>query len=171
MALCYFIGFYYIKVVTKFYYPLVMYGEGGKMEDGVLQDGEAQLMMGRMVPVLQVCTAIYCNDTYSEFGYIATHQYRIWLTSLVGFMTLYDTCYNSLQHSIQVKSEAISVLTLLYMLFIVSFSSSKSVMQSQGILLQTVFEALGDALTILITLDEIFKAGETFKEHWTQYKR
>ena len=31
-----------------------MYGEGGKMEDGVLQDGEAQLMMGRMVPVLQV---------------------------------------------------------------------------------------------------------------------
>ena len=43
-----------IKAVTKFYYPLVMYGEGGKMEDGVLQDGEAQLMMGRMVPVLQV---------------------------------------------------------------------------------------------------------------------
>ena len=31
-----------------------MYGEGGKMEDGALQDGEAQLMMGRMVPVLQV---------------------------------------------------------------------------------------------------------------------
>ena len=57
------------------------------------------------------------------------------------------------------------------MLFIVSFSSSKSVMQSQGILLQTVFEALGDALTILITLDEIFKAGDTFTEHWTQYKR
>lgn len=48
---CYFNN---IKAVTKFYYPLVMYGEGGKMEDGVLQDGEAQLMMGRMVPVLQV---------------------------------------------------------------------------------------------------------------------
>jgi len=33
-----------------------MYGEGGKnTEDGVLQDGEAQLMMGRMVPLLQVC--------------------------------------------------------------------------------------------------------------------
>lgn len=43
-----------IKVVNKFYFPLVMYGEGGTMEDGVLQDGEAQLMMGRMVPVLQV---------------------------------------------------------------------------------------------------------------------
>ena len=43
-----------IKAVNKFYNPLVMYGEGGKMEDGVLQDGEAQLMMGRMVPVLQV---------------------------------------------------------------------------------------------------------------------
>jgi len=44
-------------------------------------------------------------------------------------------------------------------------------MQSQGIVLQTVFEAVGDALAILITLDEIFKAGDTFKEHWTQYKR
>lgn len=44
-------------------------------------------------------------------------------------------------------------------------------MQSQGILLQTVFETVGEALTILITLDEIFDAGETFKEHWTQYKR
>ena len=43
-----------IKAVNKFYNPLVMYGEGGKMEDGILQDGEAQLMMGRMVPVLQV---------------------------------------------------------------------------------------------------------------------
>ena len=44
-------------------------------------------------------------------------------------------------------------------------------MQSNGIVLQTVFEAIGDALTILITLDEIFKAGDTFTEHWTQYKR
>jgi len=44
----------HVKVVNKFYFPLVMYGEGGKMDDGFLQDGEAQLMMGRMVPVLQV---------------------------------------------------------------------------------------------------------------------
>ena len=44
-------------------------------------------------------------------------------------------------------------------------------MQSNGIVLQTVFETVGDALTILITLDEIFKAGERFTEHWTQYKR
>ena len=49
--------------------------------------------------------------------------------------------------------------------------SSRSVMQSNEIVLQTVFEAVGDALTILITLDEIFKAGDTFSEHWTQYKR
>ena len=48
------LGTYILKAVNKFYYPLVMYGEGGKMEDGVLQDGEAQLMMGRMVPILQV---------------------------------------------------------------------------------------------------------------------
>lgn len=54
---------------------------------------------------------------------------------------------------------------------IVSFPSSRDVMQSQGIALQTVFESVGDALAILITLDEIFKAGDTFKEHWTQYKR
>ena len=54
---------------------------------------------------------------------------------------------------------------------IVLFPSSRDVMQSQGIVLQTVFESMGDALAILITLDEIFKAGDTFKEHWTQYKR
>lgn len=41
-----------------------MYGEGGKMEDGILQDGEAQLMMGRMIPVLQVS---HHNDEFYKY--------------------------------------------------------------------------------------------------------
>ena len=37
--------------------------------------------------------------------------------------------------------------------------------------LQTVFEHIGSALGILITLDYIFTMGTTFQEHWKQYKR
>ena len=44
-------------------------------------------------------------------------------------------------------------------------------MQSQGIVLQVVFEAIGEALTVLITLDEVFRAAELFSDHWEQYKR
>jgi len=44
-------------------------------------------------------------------------------------------------------------------------------MHSQGISLQVVFEAIGEALTVLITLDEVFKAAELFRDHWEQYKR
>ena len=44
-------------------------------------------------------------------------------------------------------------------------------MQCQGIVLQVVFESVGEALAVLITLDEVFNAAELFKEHWEQYKR
>ena len=40
-----------------------------------------------------------------------------------------------------------------------------------ALLLQTVFQHIGKALAILITLDHIFATGDTFKEHWDQYKR
>lgn len=36
---------------------------------------------------------------------------------------------------------------------------------------QTVFQHIGKALAILITLDHIFTSGGTFHEHWNQYKR
>jgi len=34
-----------------------------------------------------------------------------------------------------------------------------------------VFEHIGDALAILITLDHIFMNSPMLKEHWNQYKR
>ena len=40
-----------------------------------------------------------------------------------------------------------------------------------SIILQTVFHHVGKALAILITLDHIFTVGDTFREHWNQYKR
>eukprot|EP00731_Ephydatia_muelleri_P001294 Em0001g1294a len=49
--------------------------------------------------------------------------------------------------------------------------SAGAVLNPTGIHLQTVFEHIGTALGILITLDHIFEQGETFKEHWQQYKR
>ena len=62
-----------------------MYGEGGKMENGMLQDGEAQLMMGRMVPILQVL------HQYIILKCIAHLLSRTWPISLEEFMILYDT--------------------------------------------------------------------------------
>ena len=38
-------------------------------------------------------------------------------------------------------------------------------------LLQSVYEHLGDLLTVLITLDEIIVTQASLKEHWTLYKR
>ncbi len=38
-------------------------------------------------------------------------------------------------------------------------------------LLQSVYEHLGDLLTVLITLDEIVDNQASLKEHWTLYKR
>jgi len=49
--------------------------------------------------------------------------------------------------------------------------SAREVMQNQGMVLQIVFEAVGEALAILITLDEVFRNAEVFTEHWEQYKR
>ena len=43
--------------------------------------------------------------------------------------------------------------------------------KADGIHLQTVFEHIGDALGILITLDHIFAQSGTLREHWKQYKR
>lgn len=37
--------------------------------------------------------------------------------------------------------------------------------------MQAVFEHLGDALAILLTLDEIFDSLVIFREHWNDYKR
>jgi len=115
-------------VLNKFYLPLLLYGEGGDSE-GNLQEGEAQLMMGRMLHTLQDLT-LFVNR----------------ISELVLNM-------------VQQMASLYSPEGLL------------RVINANGIHLQTVFEHIGHALGILITLDHIFSEGTTFREHWNQYKR
>ncbi|CAI8002431.1 WASH complex subunit 4 [Geodia barretti] len=128
-ALCLEIDEHARKAVTKYYLPLLLYGDGGTGEDGVLQDGEAQLMMGRMLQLLQDLTMFV--NRISELVKSILQQ----LASL---------------HSTQ---------------------ATLNVMNANGIHLTTVFHHIGKALAILVTLDHIFTVGDTFREHWNQYKR
>jgi WASH complex subunit 7 len=57
-------------------------------------------------------------------------------------------------------------LTSLY-----SYEGTLKVLNANGIHLLAIFEHIGDALAILITLDNIFDHIGLFKDHWTHYKR
>uniref|UniRef100_A0A8C4QNR8 WASH complex subunit 4 n=1 Tax=Eptatretus burgeri TaxID=7764 RepID=A0A8C4QNR8_EPTBU len=52
-----------------------------------------------------------------------------------------------------------------------SNKAAPKIIDVSAVHLQTVFEHLGDLLTVLLTLDEIIKNQITLKEHWTMYKR
>ena len=41
----------------------------------------------------------------------------------------------------------------------------------KGFFLQTMYEHLGELLTVLLTLDEIIDNHITLKDHWTMFKR
>lgn len=49
--------------------------------------------------------------------------------------------------------------------------SPLQVIDVKNVHLETVFDALGEALTVLITLDEITMANPLIRDHWTLYKR
>ncbi|MGH0115685.1 UNVERIFIED_CONTAM: hypothetical protein FKN15_038008 [Acipenser sinensis] len=54
------------------------------------------------------------------------------------------------------------------------YSSNKSatkIIESSGVHFQTVFEHLGELLSVLLTLDEIIDNHAALKDHWTMYKR
>ncbi|KAK1167172.1 WASH complex subunit 4-like [Acipenser oxyrinchus oxyrinchus] len=54
------------------------------------------------------------------------------------------------------------------------YSSNKSatkIIESSGVHFQTVFEHLGELLSVLLTLDEIIENQAALKDHWTMYKR
>ncbi|XP_069766077.1 WASH complex subunit 4 isoform X3 [Narcine bancroftii] len=54
------------------------------------------------------------------------------------------------------------------------YTSSKTapkVIETTGVHFQTVYEHLGELLTVLLTLDEIIENHVTLKDHWITYKR
>ncbi|KAG8138232.1 hypothetical protein E2320_004147 [Naja naja] len=54
------------------------------------------------------------------------------------------------------------------------YTSNKNipkVIETSGVHFQTMYEHLGELLTVLLTLDEIVNNHATLKDHWTMYKR
>ncbi|XP_043822433.1 WASH complex subunit 4 isoform X2 [Dromiciops gliroides] len=45
------------------------------------------------------------------------------------------------------------------------------IIETTGVHFQTMYEHLGELLTVLLTLDEIVENHATLKDHWTMYKR
>ncbi|XP_029457390.1 WASH complex subunit 4 isoform X2 [Rhinatrema bivittatum] len=49
--------------------------------------------------------------------------------------------------------------------------NASKIMETSGVHFQTLYEHLGELLTVLLTLDEIIDNHATMKDHWTMYKR
>ncbi|KAK2158033.1 hypothetical protein LSH36_178g02040 [Paralvinella palmiformis] len=113
---------------NKFYSALLFYGEGGA--ENMLEDGEAQIEIGRFIPLLQELSC-FVNRSY------------------------------------EVIKNVVCQLSCLY----TSGKMTPKVINTSGVHLQSVFEHLGELLSVLITLDEIIVNHVTLKEHWTMYKR
>ncbi|XP_032078057.1 WASH complex subunit 4 [Thamnophis elegans] len=52
-----------------------------------------------------------------------------------------------------------------------SNKNTPKVIETSGVHFQTMYEHLGELLTVLLTLDEIVNNHATLKDHWTMYKR
>nr|XP_006817005.1 PREDICTED: WASH complex subunit 7-like [Saccoglossus kowalevskii] len=111
---------------NKFYHGLLLYGEGDVGDSQ--EEGEAQIQIGRMLPLLQ---------------------------DLSSFVS---RCY-------EVVRNIIHQMASLY-----SRDGSPIIDVSQ-VHFQSIYEHLGDLLTVLVTLDEIIINHVTLKDHWTLYKR
>ncbi|XP_040493346.1 WASH complex subunit 4 isoform X2 [Ursus maritimus] len=53
----------------------------------------------------------------------------------------------------------------------ISNKIAPKIIETTGVHFQTMYEHLGELLTVLLTLDEIIDNHVTLKEHWTMYKR
>ncbi|XP_070557659.1 WASH complex subunit 4-like isoform X2 [Ptychodera flava] len=113
---------------TKFYHALMLYGEGGPAE--FQEEGEAQIQMGRMLPLLQ---------------------------ELSSFVT---RCYEVVKHIVHQLSSLYG-----------QPREGAPIIDVSQVHFQTVYEHLGELLTVLITLDEIIVNHATLKDHWILYKR
>lgn len=119
---------------SKFYAPLLLYGDGEEASEGSSNDddpstGDSQLQIGRMLPFLQR---------------LSVFADRVHL----------------------VVKNVVQQLAALY-----SPRSTPQTIDVREVHLDTIFRYLGDALTVLITLDEIVESNTGLKEHWLLYKR
>ncbi|XP_016078665.1 PREDICTED: WASH complex subunit 7 isoform X3 [Miniopterus natalensis] len=53
----------------------------------------------------------------------------------------------------------------------ISNKGAPKIIETTGVHFQTMYEHLGELLTVLLTLDEIIDNHITLKDHWTMYKR
>ncbi|XP_076775882.1 WASH complex subunit 4 isoform X1 [Arvicanthis niloticus] len=67
----------------------------------------------------------------------------------------------------EVVMNVIHQLAVLY----ISNKIGPKIIETTGVHFQTMYEHLGELLTVLLTLDEIIDNHVTLKDHWTMYKR
>ncbi|KYO36435.1 WASH complex subunit 4 [Alligator mississippiensis] len=67
----------------------------------------------------------------------------------------------------EVVMNVVHQLAVLY----TSNKNAPKIIETSGVHFQTLYEHLGELLTVLITLDEIIDNHATLKDHWTMYKR
>ncbi|XP_074863978.1 WASH complex subunit 4 isoform X2 [Carettochelys insculpta] len=67
----------------------------------------------------------------------------------------------------EVVMNVIHQLAVLY----TSNKNAPKIIETSGVHFQTMYEHLGELLTVLLTLDEIVDNHATLKDHWTMYKR
>uniref|UniRef100_A0A8C3RNI0 WASH complex subunit 4 n=1 Tax=Chelydra serpentina TaxID=8475 RepID=A0A8C3RNI0_CHESE len=67
----------------------------------------------------------------------------------------------------EVVMNVIHQLAVLY----TSNKNAPKIIATSGVHFQTMYEHLGELLTVLLTLDEIVDNHATLKDHWTMYKR
>lgn len=67
----------------------------------------------------------------------------------------------------EVVMSVIHQLAALY----ISNKTGPKIIETTGVHFQTMYEHLGELLTVLLTLDEIIDNHVTLKDHWTMYKR
>uniref|UniRef100_A0A8D0GHR3 WASH complex subunit 4 n=1 Tax=Sphenodon punctatus TaxID=8508 RepID=A0A8D0GHR3_SPHPU len=67
----------------------------------------------------------------------------------------------------EVVMNVVHQLAVLY----TSNKNAPKIIETSGVHFQTMYEHLGELLTVLLTLDEIVDNHATLKDHWTMYKR
>jgi WASH complex subunit 7 len=130
MSLCSEISELKAEAEKKFFIQLIMYEERVSAKD--LQEGEAQLQLGRILPLLQDLSSFVVR-VYAVVKKVIQQLAALYAPELRG--------------------------------------SLKKVMDGSGVHLQQVYEHLGDALAILLTLDTIIRHSRALHEHWTLYRR
>ena len=167
----------FLQAEKDLYSPLLLYGEGMN-EEAMSSDGDAQLLIGRMLPFLQHLSV--CSSSLRRAApFQSTHMQ----TCCSSRNTLAYLFVKTNQHSCMYINDLTSVLLIVQVFCNRINVVVKNLVQQLGSIysprppaqaidinnvhLDVVFQALGDALAILATLDELIAANPVLLDHWT----